>query len=147
MKILVINGVNLNMLGKREPNIYGSETLEGMNEKLKQYCSMLKVEAEFNSSNIEGEIVEMLHAAMSGEFSGVVINAGAYTHYSYAIADALKMLTCPKIEVHISNVAAREEFRRNSVLAPYCTGVISGFGIDSYRLAIAQIASLNKIKS
>lgn len=143
MKILIINGVNLNMLGKREEEFYGTVTLEEINAQISKQCDGAGAIAEFFFSNIEGEIAAKIQTAIKG-CDGLVINAGAYTHYSYAIADALAMIKIPKIEVHLSNVGAREEFRQKSVLAKSCNGCISGFGADSYYLAVDEIIRLNK---
>lgn len=131
-KILIINGPNLNLLGKREPGIYGSESWE---EILQALCRQFqdKAEIDYFQSNHEGDIIDCLQRT---EAAGVVLNAGAYTHTSLAIADCIAAIDVPVIEVHISNVAAREEIRRRSLIAPACRGVISGFGADSYRLAI-----------
>ena len=133
MKVLILNGPNLNMTGKREPQIYGSETLDDINARIAEYAKSKKCETEFFQSNCEGEIVGAIQ-----RFGGdaIIINAGAYTHYSYAISDALKMKTCKKIEVHMSNVFSREEFRHKSVLSPVVDGVICGFGKNSYILAL-----------
>lgn len=135
MKILVVNGVNLNMTGSREP-IYGSETLESINARLKNFAVERGAEIDFFTSNIEGEIVDRLQKA---DFQGLVINAGAYTHYSYAIADALSYVKAKKIEVHMTNVLAREDFRHKSVLAPNCDGCIAGMGADVYFLAVEYL--------
>ena len=135
MKILVINGVNLNMLGLREPEIYGGETMQDLENKISAYSKSIGVEVDFFQSNFEGEIVEKIHAAM-GEYDGVVINPGAFTHYSYAIHDAIKSVNVPFVEVHISNIYGREEFRHKSVTAAACVGQISGFGFKGYELAI-----------
>lgn len=136
-KILIINGVNLDMLGTREKNIYGQETLESINKNLLKSTKDLDVELSFFQSNIEGEIVNCIHSA---KVDGIVINAGAFTHYSYALADALSCIACDKIEVHISNVFTREEFRHKSVLSPYVKGVICGLGEDVYYLAVSHLA-------
>ena len=136
MKILTINGVNLNMLGKRGKE-YGTVTLSEIEREMSALASTLGVELEFFTSNFEGEIVEKIQSA---NVDAIIINAGAHTHYSYAIADALKDKTCKKIEVHMTNVQAREEFRRTSVISPYVDGVIAGFGANSYLLALAALA-------
>ena len=138
MKITVINGPNLNMLGKREPHIYGSETLEDINAKIRDYAAANGAEVEFFQSNCEGAVIDRIHSA-KGACDGLIINAGAYTHYSYAIADALAMLDVPVIEVHISNVHKREEFRHKSVISPYVTGIIAGLGSAGYILAMKGI--------
>ena len=136
MKILILNGPNLNMTGKREPSIYGSETLDDINAQIKAHAQKKKCETVFFQSNCEGELVDEIQK-FDGD--GIVINAGAYTHYSYAISDALKMKTCKKIEVHMSNVFTREEFRHHSVLSPVVDGVICGLGKNSYILAVDAI--------
>lgn len=135
MKILVINGVNLNMLGLREPEIYGGETIQDLENKISAYSKSIGVEVDFFQSNFEGEIVEKIHSAM-GTYDGAVINPGAFTHYSYAIHDAIKSVNVPFVEVHISNIYGREEFRHKSVTAAACVGQISGFGFKGYELAI-----------
>lgn len=137
-KILVINGPNLNLTGKREPAIYGSETLDDINKEISEFAKKLNVECEFFQSNGEGEIVSAIHRTLT-EFDGAVINAGAYTHYSYAIADAIRAVEKPFVEVHISNPSSREEFRAKSVLTPVCKGVVAGFGKKSYMLAIEAL--------
>ncbi|MDT0644304.1 type II 3-dehydroquinate dehydratase [Zunongwangia sp. F363] len=134
MKILIINGPNLNLLGTREPEIYGGKTFE-------EYFSHLqfkfrKLELSYFQNNIEGEIINELHKA-SETFDGVVLNAAAYTHTSVAIADAVKAIAVPVVEVHISNIHAREEFRHKSFISPHAKGVIFGFGLKSYDLAIS----------
>ena len=132
MKILVINGVNLNLTGLREKGVYGSDTLEEMNAKLKAYAEKQGDEIDFYQNNVEGELVNALHSAKAGGYDCVLLNAGAYTHYSYAIRDAVKGIDVPVAEVHMSNVFAREEFRKESVLSPVCRGTVFGFGIGSY---------------
>ncbi|WP_137788922.1 type II 3-dehydroquinate dehydratase [Bacillus sp. E(2018)] len=134
-KFLVINGPNLNRLGKREPGIYGAQTLEDLKTELVSFSRELLMDLSFEQSNNEGNIIDFIHGA-EDEFSGIVLNAGAYTHYSYAIRDAIASVDVPVIEVHLSNVHAREEFRRESVIAPVTIGQISGFGFDSYKLAL-----------
>ena len=138
MKILVINGVNMNMLGIREPEKYGNITLSEMEDILKSFAKELNIELDCWHSNLEGEIVEKIQASIT-RYDGVVLNAGAYTHTSIAIADAIRSITAPVVEVHISNVAAREEYRHVSMIAPACKGVIAGFGLDSYRLAVEAL--------
>ncbi len=133
MKILIINGPNLNMLGKREPDIYGNNSLEEVNNYIEGKCEGF--ELSFYQSNIEGEIIDAIHKSID-DYDGIVLNAGAYTHYSFAIRDAIASVDIPCIEVHLSNVFGRDEFRRNSVIAPVCKGSISGFGADSYVLAV-----------
>ena len=141
MKILVINGPNLNLLGLREPAIYGSQSYECLVEKIRTFCDAEGVEVSCFQSNHEGAIIDKLHAARTG-FDGVIINAGAFTHYSYAIRDAIAAIKIPCIEVHISNVHAREEFRHHSVISPVCKGVICGFGFTSYYLAVQALSEL-----
>lgn len=132
MKIQIINGPNLNLLGVREPSIYGQESFSEYIESLKQ--NYPSVTFDYFQSNVEGEIINKIQE-VGFSYDGIIINAGGYTHTSVAIRDAIKAVTSPTIEVHISNVHAREEFRRNSMLSPVCIGVIAGFGLDSYRLA------------
>ncbi len=134
MKILIINGPNLNLLGIREPEIYGYTKFEDYLEELKKRFS--ETELIYFQSNSEGTIIDKLHWSHYAKLDGIVLNAGAYTHYSYAIHDAIKSIDVPVIEVHISNIFAREDFRKNSVIAPACIGTISGFGLKSYDLAI-----------
>lgn len=138
MKILVINGVNLNMLGFREPDKYGSMTLKDLEKELYEYSFELGINIETFQSNHEGEIVEKIHNAKNN-FDGVVINAGAYTHTSIAIRDAISAVNIPTAEVHITNIYKREEFRHHSYLAPVCIGQISGFGINSYKLGLKAV--------
>ena len=126
MKILVINGVNLDMLGVREPQIYGGRSLDDINADLSKVAKNLGAEIEFVQSNIEGEIVEFIHNGR--QFDGIILNAGAYTHYSIAIRDAISSIDTPCVEVHLSNVHKREEFRHTSVISAVCKGVIVGFG-------------------
>ena len=135
MKFLVLNGVNLNMTGRREQGIYGSETLDSINDELKAYCKKHGHDIDFYQSNIEGELCTKIQEA-EGKYDGIVLNAGAYTHYSYAIRDAIAAITVPVVEVHMSNVYAREEFRHTSVLSAVCKGAILGFGKKSYLLAL-----------
>ncbi len=130
MKFLFINGVNLNMTGIREKGVYGTESLDGINKYIADYFK--DDECEFFQSNIEGEICTAIQTAKA---DGIILNAGAYTHYSYAIRDAIASVNIPVVEVHMSNVHAREEFRRQSVLTPVCKGEILGFGKFSYILA------------
>ena len=136
MKFLVINGPNLNLLGKREPALYGTRTLEEINAEIQRVATESGVEVGFFQSNIEGEIVNFLQQCYFDRKDGVVINPGAYTHYSYAIRDAIAGISIPAIEVHISNIHKREDFRRTSVIAPVCTGQICGLGINGYLLAL-----------
>lgn len=134
-KILVVNGPNLNMLGKREPGVYGNETLADIETKVTEKAKKLGVEVEFFQSNHEGAIIDRIHEAF-GKIDGIIINPGAFTHYSYAVRDAIKAVNIATIEVHISNVHAREEFRAKSVTAPVCVGQISGLGSLGYLLAL-----------
>jgi 3-dehydroquinate dehydratase-2 len=139
-KILIINGPNLNMLGVREPGIYGSATLKDVEESLLRLSAELGVEADFFQSNYEGAIIDRIHQAF-GQCDGIVINPGAFTHYSYAIRDAIDSVKIPTVEIHISNVHAREEFRHHSVIAPIAVGQIMGFGIYGYQLALRAIVN------
>lgn len=134
MKILIINGPNLNLLGKREPQIYGSQTFEDFFADLQ--FQFREVELGYFQSNIEGEIVNELHTAEVKNFEGIIINAGAYTHTSVAIGDAVAAINLPVVEVHISNVMDRESFRHTSFISKNCAGVISGFGLKGYELGI-----------
>ncbi|MGN0682735.1 MAG: type II 3-dehydroquinate dehydratase [Oscillospiraceae bacterium] len=138
MKILVMNGPNLNLLGEREPNIYGGDTLASINEEIASAARKLGHETSFFQSNSEGALIDELHAARLS-FDGVILNAGAYTHYSYAIRDAIAAIKIPVVEVHLSNVNSRDEFRKNSVIAPVCKGSIAGFGKYSYLLALSAL--------
>lgn len=140
-KILIMHGPNLNLLGEREPGIYGDTNFETLNQHLVQYAEELGMQAEIFQSNHEGALIDKLHESRK-EFFGVVLNAGAYTHYSYAISDAIKAIKIPVIEVHISNIFARDAFRSNSVIAPVCAGSISGFGLLSYDLAVKALAEM-----
>jgi 3-dehydroquinate dehydratase-2 len=140
-KILVLHGVNLNMLGKRDPAQYGTSTLEEINFRLAGLGAELGLDVETFQSNHEGELVERIQRITLEDVHGVLINPGAWTHYSYALRDALDMVKVPVIEVHLSNIHGREEFRRHSVLAPVVKGQICGFGVNSYLLAL-RAASL-----
>lgn len=139
-KILILNGPNLNMLGVREPAVYGAQTLSDIEKTLRAEFEG-KAELEFLQSNSEGAIIDAIQCS---EADGIALNAGAYTHYSYAIHDAIKSIAAPVVEVHISNIYKREEFRHKSVIAAACTGSVCGFGADSYYLAI--IALLRKLE-
>ena len=144
MKILVINGVNMNMLGFRETEKYGTMTLKDLEKDLYAFSFELGIDLETYQSNIEGEIVKKIHSAKDG-IDGIIINAGAYTHTSIAIRDAISAVNIPTIEVHMTNIYKREEFRHHSYLAPVCIGQISGFGANSYKLGLkAVIDYLNK---
>ena len=136
MKVLVINSPNMNLLGQREPEIYGTKTLEDLEKLLTKEAEDLHIEVEFFQSNHEGEIIDTIHRAMIEKIDGIILNPAALTHYSYAIHDAIKGAGVKTIEVHMSNISAREEFRSKSVIAPACMGQISGFGFDSYVTAL-----------
>jgi len=138
MRILVINGPNLNLLGEREPGVYGAGTYAELTSGITAFAKEIGVTAECVQHNGEGEIIGSLHAA-KGEFAGIVINPGAYTHYSYAIRDAIAGVGLPAVEVHLSNIAAREAFRQTSVTAPACLGQISGLGFYGYHAAIRYL--------
>ena len=142
-KILVIHGPNLNLLGEREPGIYGDESFDSLNKKLVKLSAEYGMECEIFQSNHEGAIIDKLHEARK-IFKAVILNAGAYTHYSYAIRDAIAAIKIPVIEVHISNVFSRDSFRSESVIAPVCSGSISGFGLESYYLAVKACADRGK---
>lgn len=138
MKVIIINGPNLNLLGVREPGIYGKESMETFLLRLrKRYAGM---EIDYYQSNVEGELIDKLQET-GFSYDGIILNAGAYTHTSIALLDCIRSLRTPVIEVHISNVNDREEFRRNSMIAPACKGTIQGFGLDSYRLAIEALSA------
>lgn len=141
MRVLVINGPNLNLLGVREPGVYGKDSLESIEKELKQAAEELDLTLGCYQSNHEGDIVDTLHRAMK-EADGIILNAGALTHYSYALRDAIAAIKIPVIEVHMSNIHAREEFRHTSVIAPVCVGSIAGFGKDSYMLALQAIKKI-----
>lgn len=134
MKVLVIHGPNLNMLGKRETDIYGNKTLDEINNEIINRANELKIDVEVKQSNHEGEIIDQLQ--VTGEYDAIIINPGALTHYSIAVRDAIASIKIPVIEVHLSNIHAREEFRAKSVTASVVAGQISGFGIGSYLLAL-----------
>jgi 3-dehydroquinate dehydratase-2 len=142
-KILVIHGPNLNLLGEREPGVYGNVSMEQINKDLAVLAKELGVEIGTFQSNVEGEIVNAIQAAR-GKFSSIVINPGGYTHYSVAIRDAISAVKIPAIEVHMSNIYSREEFRQKSVIAPVAAGQITGFGAESYLLGLRAAASLVK---
>ena len=139
MKILIINGPSLNLLGQREPGIYGSESFDTYLPQLR--AQFPDVQIDYYQSNVEGELIDkMQQSGFFGDCDGIVLNAGAYTHTSVALQDCIRSLRCPVIEVHISNVHKREEFRHRSLISCACLGVICGFGLDSYRLAVAALA-------
>ncbi|MDR0875525.1 MAG: type II 3-dehydroquinate dehydratase [Clostridiales Family XIII bacterium] len=133
-KIAIINGPNLNLLGEREPDKYGTESLAGINERIAALAAEIGAECTFFQSNVEGELVTAIQE--SGGADGILLNAGAYTHYSIAIRDAVAAVRAPVIEIHLSNITAREEFRHTSVIAPVCRGLVAGFGGESYLLAL-----------
>lgn len=137
LKILIIHGPNLNMLGLRQPEIYGHVTLEEINNNIRDFAKKNKIEVKIYQSNIEGEIVDFIQKNM--DYNGIVINPAAYTHTSVAISDAIKAVNIPAVEVHISNIHSREDFRRTSFIAPVCIGQISGFGQYSYILGLSAI--------
>lgn len=135
-KILVVNGPNINILGKRELEIYGELSYNNLVDELKSYANGKGIGLDEFQSNSEGAIIDKLHELIDGEYDALIINPAAYSHYSYAIYDALKAIKIKKVEVHLTNIFARDEFRKTSVTAGACDGVISGFGFDSYKLAI-----------
>src|SRR5215831_75496 len=142
MKILFLNGPNLNLLGQREPNIYGRTTLADIEAKVRERAKGLGAEILFRQSNLEGELVSWIQQA-KGEWDVIVLNAAAYTHTSIALRDAIAAVGVPTIEVHLSNTAAREEFRHKSLIAPVCKGQIVGFGAESYVLAVEAAVTVN----
>ena len=143
MRILFLNGPNLNLLGQREPEIYGRTTLADIEAKVHERAKKLKVTVEFRQSNQEGELVAWIQQA-KGEFDVIVLNAAAYTHTSVALRDAISAVGVPTIEIHLSNVHAREEFRHKSLIAPVCRGQIVGFGVNSYVLAVEAAINVNE---
>ncbi len=142
-KFLVINGVNLNMLGIREPGIYGSDSLASLEERMRKRAEQLGVQVEFFQSNYEGAVCEAIQNAL-GVYDGLIMNPGAFTHYSYAIRDALGSVKLPAVEVHISNIHKREEFRHTSVTVPECVGQICGLGLLGYELALEALCDAVK---
>ena len=140
MKIMIINGPNLNMLGVREKNIYGTRNYEDVCNYVKEEGKKINHEILMVQSNSEGEIIDFIQKAYFEKYEGIIINPGAYTHYSYAIHDALKGFDIPAVEVHLSNIHTREEFRRKSVTAPACIGQIAGFGEYGYIMAMDALA-------
>ena len=144
-KILMLHGVNHNMFGKRDPKHYGTVTLDQINNNIQELAKELNVEVETFQTNHEGEFVEKIHEAFLSGFDGIVLNAGAWTHYSYAIRDALAIFTGPIVEMHMSNIHSRESFREKSVFADIVTGQIAGFGEESYLLGIrAAVTAIKK---
>ena len=142
-KILVIHGPNLNLLGEREPGVYGGDSYEAVNDAIIVRARKCDMQCEVFQSNHEGEIIDTLHIARKN-YDGVILNAGAYTHYSYAIRDAISAIKIPVVEVHMSNIHAREEFRHHSVISSVCAGQIAGFGKASYLLAVDALAEIFK---
>lgn len=140
-KVLVLHGPNLNLIGEREPGIYGNDSFADINREIEQWAAELDLACEIYQSNSEGALIDKLQE-MRTECDGVVINAGAYTHYSYAIRDAIASLRIPCVEVHLSNIHSRDKFRHKSVIAPVCVGQICGFGKYSYRLALQGLQPL-----
>ncbi len=135
MKILVLNGPNLNLLGVRQPSIYGKTSLESLVKDLEMQGQALGVEVYHFQSNSEGALIDRIHSSQ-GNFDAIIFNPGAFSHYSYALRDAISSISLPVVEVHISNISARESFRNQSVTAPVCIGQISGLGVEGYRLAL-----------
>ena len=145
MKILFLNGPNLNLLGQREPEVYGRETLADIEAAVRKRAKELKAKIDFRQSNVEGELVGWIQQA-KGKFDVIVLNAAAYTHTSIALRDAIAAVGLPTIEIHLSNVHAREKFRQKSLIAPVCCGQITGFGSKSYILAVEASVHVNEIK-
>lgn len=137
MKIIIINGPNLNLLGKREPEVYGQTSFESYFTDLEK--AFPKIELSYYQSNVEGELINKLHE-VGFSYDGIILNAGGYTHTSVALADAVAAITTPVVEVHISNIFAREEYRHVSLISKHCVGIISGFGLKSYELALKSLA-------
>lgn len=144
MKVLIIHGPNLNFLSKRDHSIYGGESLEQINQLIKSRSCELDIEVDFFQSNHEGEIIDKIQESMDLDYTGIVINPAAFTHYSIAIRDAIEILEVPVIEVHLSNIYGREDFRTKSIIAPVCTGQICGLGSSSYLIALDALKLLNK---
>ena len=145
MKLLVLNGVNLNLTGLREQSVYGNQTLAEINAKIAAYCNAGGDEVDFYQTNHEGALVDKLHEVfLNKAYDGILLNAGAFTHYSYAIRDAIAAINIPVVEVHMSNVHAREEFRKVSVISEVCRGTVFGFGAGSYIAAVEGLRTLYK---
>jgi 3-dehydroquinate dehydratase II len=147
MKILMLHGINHNMFGKRDPKQYGTITLDQINQQLADLGEELGVEVQHFQTNHEGDMCERIHQAYVDNVDAVLLNAGAWTHYSYGIRDALAILTCPIVELHMSNIHAREEFRHKSVFAEIVLGQIAGFGVDSYLLALRTAVNHAKARN
>ncbi len=143
LRILVVNGPNLNLLGKREPEVYGTKTLEELNGRLTEMAGEMGIEVSFFQSNSESALIDYLHEE-GFKADGLIINPGAFTHYSYALRDAISAVDIETIEVHMSNVYAREEFRHKSVIAPVCRGHLVGFGFYGYAMALSYFADMSK---
>ncbi len=143
MRILFLNGPNLNLLGQREPEVYGRTTLADIEARVRARAEKLKAAVEFRQSNLEGDLVDWIQQA-KGKFNVIVLNAAAYTHTSVALRDAIAAVGIPTIEIHLSNVHAREEFRHKSLIAPVCRGQIAGFGANSYVLALEAAVNVNE---
>lgn len=141
-KVMVLHGVNHNMFGKRDPRQYGTVTLERINERIRETARELGIQADAFQTNQEGDMVEKIHQVFREGYDGIIINPGAWTHYSYAIHDALEILECPVIEVHMSNIFNREDFRSHSVISPVATGVIAGLGEVVYILAVRALSEI-----
>lgn len=141
-KVKIINGPNINLTGLREPAVYGSETLRDINAEIAEKAAEIGFQCDFFQSNSEGELIDEIHSVLLGGYDGCVINAGAYTHYSYAIRDAIAATGKPFVEVHMSNIHGREEFRHTSVIAPVCVGQIAGFGKNSYVIALRALEAI-----
>jgi 3-dehydroquinate dehydratase-2 len=146
MKILFLNGPNLNLLGQREPEVYGHTTLADIEAKVRERAAQLKVEIDFRQSNVEGDLVNWIQQA-KGEFDSIVINAAAYTHTSIALRDSIAAVGVPTIEIHLSNIHAREKFRHKSLIAPVCCGQIAGFGAKSYLLGLEAAVDVKVSKN
>lgn len=142
-KVMMLHGINHNMFGKRDPEQYGTITLDEINDNLFELGKELDIQVDAFQTNNEGEMVDLIHKAYREKYDGVLINAGAWTHYSYGIRDALLMLECPLIELHMSNVHARDEFRQHSVISDIATGVIVGLGADVYTLGLRALYNRN----
>lgn len=142
LKIKILNGPNLNLTGKREPAVYGSQTLEDINRKIAEHAQAHGIVCDFFQSNSEGALIDAVHSVLLEDYDAAVINAGAYTHYSYALRDAIAATGKPFAEVHMSNIHAREEFRHTSVIAPVCKGSVLGFGAQGYIMALDGLVAM-----